>query len=144
MLIDTSCWSVTMAIGRAIGASERNRELAHVKIRQRRRGSMRHGLRHAQCFMSTSCCCRPAGLGRLVLCSLPVPCGVLIYVTCAAREIKVGNWPCLLAVLGPARADGRRGQRLKTVAIRRRRRVGCLASRYPSLSDETMTLKGDS
>jgi hypothetical protein len=122
-----------MAIGRAIGASERNRELAHVKIRQRRRGSMRHGLRRAQCFMSTSCCCRPAGLGRLVLCSLPVPW------TCAAREIKVGNWPCLLAVLGPARADGRRGQRLKTVAIRRRRRVGCLASRY-----ETMTLKGDS
>jgi len=82
--------------------------------------------------MSTSYCFRPAGLERLVLCSLPAPCEVLMYVTCVAREIGVGNWPCLLAVLGPARADGRRGQRLQPVAIRRRRRGGCSASRYPS------------
>lgn len=51
-----------------------------------------HGTRHGQHVYA-----------RLVLCSLPVPRGVLMYVTCAAREIKVGNWPCLLAVLGPAR-----------------------------------------
>jgi len=56
VLIDSSCWPGTMAIGWAIGASERNRELAHVKIRQRRRGSMRHGIgmRNASCQRLTA------------------------------------------------------------------------------------------